>query len=368
MARARTEPQPVPDAEPQPEAEEAAVEPGPEEIASLSVFQALSKVMGEVQHISKSSRNSTQNFNFRGIDAVLNACGPAFRKWGVIVVPIDVIEEHENYTTKSGTAMKNVQLTVTFRFYGPQGDYMEAMARGEAADSGDKATPKAHSVALRTVLLQALCIPTDEPDPDADSHERVHESGFERGARPTDAQARPRAQDTYNYPKDWAELAARMSALLGDEEMKVWLAQAIEVTVGSKARIPELPEADQRVVWDALTKVLRSLDEELKVDPNAFPPPTRDEVAGEFAKHLDGVVLAGPQWALSGEEAEAGMPSKEVFLGAAVADDAETPTEESAAEPQPEAGIEPETEPPSEGVEEQQRLLDEEAAAAADRA
>jgi len=32
---------------------------------------------------------------------------------------------------------------------------------------------KAHSVAYRTLLLQALCIPTDEPDPDAASHERA---------------------------------------------------------------------------------------------------------------------------------------------------------------------------------------------------
>ena len=38
---------------------------------------------------------------------------------------------------------------------------------GEAGDSGDKATPKAMSVALRTALLQTLMLPTDEPDPDS---------------------------------------------------------------------------------------------------------------------------------------------------------------------------------------------------------
>jgi hypothetical protein len=40
-------------------------------------------------------------------------------------------------------------------------------------DSGDKATAKAMSVAMRTALLQALCLPTDEPDPDATSYERA---------------------------------------------------------------------------------------------------------------------------------------------------------------------------------------------------
>src|SRR5690606_2912843 len=43
---------------------------------------------------------------------------------------------------------------------------------GEALDSGDKATAKAHSVAYRTFLLQALTIPTHEPDPDESSPER----------------------------------------------------------------------------------------------------------------------------------------------------------------------------------------------------
>ena len=39
-------------------------------------------------------------------------------------------------------------------------------------DSGDKATAKAMSVAFRTALLQALALPTDEPDPDSQSYER----------------------------------------------------------------------------------------------------------------------------------------------------------------------------------------------------
>ena len=39
-------------------------------------------------------------------------------------------------------------------------------------DAGDKATAKAMSVAFRTALLQSLCLPTDDIDPDAQSYER----------------------------------------------------------------------------------------------------------------------------------------------------------------------------------------------------
>src|SRR5690606_40176303 len=54
----------------------------------------------------------------------------------------------------------------------PAGDTSECVSIGEAMDSGDKATPKAMSVAMRVALLQALCIPTDEPDVDSQSYER----------------------------------------------------------------------------------------------------------------------------------------------------------------------------------------------------
>jgi hypothetical protein len=151
----------------------AAPEPTEEAAAVPTVVQALSLVMEAVQAVGKTGVNTQQHYNFRGVDAVVNAVGPALRKHGVVVVPIAATVEEERYTTKSGAAMKGVTATVTFRFYGPAGDFIDAQVCGESSDSGDKAVPKAHSVAYRTMLLQALCIPTDEPDPDESSVERA---------------------------------------------------------------------------------------------------------------------------------------------------------------------------------------------------
>src|SRR5206468_8989777 len=80
--------------------------------------------------------------------------------------------EHERYTTAKGTAMDGVTAIVEYTITGPDGGTLTAAAAGQAADSGDKAVPKAMSVAFRTVLLQTLCIPTDDPDPDSQTHER----------------------------------------------------------------------------------------------------------------------------------------------------------------------------------------------------
>lgn len=143
----------------------------------LTVHQALSKVMGDVQAVKKDSKNQAQRFNFRGIDAVMNAVGPALRKHGVTILPEDVEVHRSNGTTASGKQTAEVVVKVTYRVYGPSGDSIHGKVAAEAMDFGDKAIAKAMSVAYRTFLLQALTIPTDEPDPDSESYERGVPSG-----------------------------------------------------------------------------------------------------------------------------------------------------------------------------------------------
>ena len=149
-----------------------------------TVHQALHKVMAAVGAVKKGDRNTQGNFNFRGIDAVTNAVYPALVEHGVIVAP--EVQSYEYGTVTVGhkrTEMGHARLTVKFTFYGPEGDTLTAVTAGEAFDSGDKATAKAHSVAFRTALLQTLCLPTDEPDPDAHSYERAEKKSPEQLAQ-----------------------------------------------------------------------------------------------------------------------------------------------------------------------------------------
>lgn len=138
-----------------------------------SVVNALSAVMGDVRGVAKKDRNTQQNFSFRGVDAVVNAVGPALRTHGVVVLPKVLWKEYGSFQTKGGTTMHTATLEVEYTFVGPAGDTLSCSVIGESADAGDKATPKAMSVAFRTALLQALALPTDEPDPDASSYERA---------------------------------------------------------------------------------------------------------------------------------------------------------------------------------------------------
>ena len=140
-----------------------------------TVTEALAAVMAEVSHVTKSDFNQHQRFNFRGVDAVVNAAGPAFRKHGVIILPEadSGTIEYQVVQTTTGKPSTACRIRMGYRVYGPAGDSLPLSVFGEAWDAGDKATPKAMSVCYRTALLQALCLPTDEPDPDSHTYEQA---------------------------------------------------------------------------------------------------------------------------------------------------------------------------------------------------
>jgi hypothetical protein len=79
--------------------------------------------------------------------------------------------------------MGHVIVKVAYVFTGPGGDQLLSRVIGEAMDSGDKAVPKAMSVAYRIALLQVLNLPTTEPDPDSESFERSSWEGQSRETR-----------------------------------------------------------------------------------------------------------------------------------------------------------------------------------------
>lgn len=162
-----------------------------------TVFEAVAAVMDEVKAVGKDGQNTFDKYNFRGIDGVMNAVGPALRAHKVIAVPMVDHAEYGTSTTGKGAVMTTVRIKMTVRWYGPSGDYFETIVWGEAFDRGDKATAKAHSVAFRTAMLETLCLPTQEPDPD--------EHSYEQGNRPSTPQ-RTREQYVQDFSDKLLEL------------------------------------------------------------------------------------------------------------------------------------------------------------------
>lgn len=163
----------------------------------MTVYEALAAVMEDVRAVRKGDFNTQQSYSFRGVDAVVNAVGPALRAHGVIVTPTVKSVDYDIVHTTNNKTQTACRVLVDYVFHGPEGDSITATVIGEAWDSGDKAAPKAMSVAFRTALLQSLTLPTDEPDPDSQT--------YERSPAPVGEPVSPLSQARSSLADAWAE-------------------------------------------------------------------------------------------------------------------------------------------------------------------
>lgn len=135
------------------------------------IFTLLPLVSKAIGAIGKDSKNVQQNYNYRGIEAVMNACHEALTQHGVTVVPTVIDQKREERDTKNGGKLIYSILTVKYACIAPDGSFIEGVVVGEGMDSGDKASNKALSTAYKYFMGQVFSIPFDTLDSETESHE-----------------------------------------------------------------------------------------------------------------------------------------------------------------------------------------------------
>ena len=143
---------------------------------SEQIYGLIGQAMKKIRAIGKDSTATNQSgkqmYKFRGIDAVYNALNPVMGELGLFICP-EVLEQtrEERKTMNGGTLIYSI-LKVKFTMYAPDGSNVSCVVIGEGMDSGDKASNKAMSIALKYMMFQLFMIPTEEMvDPDAEVHE-----------------------------------------------------------------------------------------------------------------------------------------------------------------------------------------------------
>lgn len=141
------------------------------------IYKKMSDVMRDVKAVTKDQKNTAQGFKFRGIDQFVNALYPALTKHGVFMTPFCTHESHElkevvRSSGKTGVD-KYVTIYMAYNFYAEDGSYVTVgPIPAEGLDSGDKATNKALSAALKYALIQTFSVPTEDmAEADLDSPE-----------------------------------------------------------------------------------------------------------------------------------------------------------------------------------------------------
>jgi hypothetical protein len=143
---------------------------GTENTESL-IYKQIPKVMAEIGAIGKDRKNLQQNYQFRGIDDIYNACNAVLAEHEVFAVPKVLDIKREERSTKSGGLLIYTILTVSYTFFAADGSNVECITIGEAMDSADKSCNKCMSAAHKYALIQVFAIPTVESkDTEGQSH------------------------------------------------------------------------------------------------------------------------------------------------------------------------------------------------------
>ena len=189
---------------------------------NIGIYEAMGKIQAELGTITKDKRcTQGANFAYRGIDDVYNALNPLLGKHGVFVLPIARERMAETRTTRSGASMEVVTVRMTYRFCHRDGSFVECTTIGEAMDSGDKATNKAMSIAMKYAIFQTFCVATEDlqlDDPDREAHQLApREQQPQAPQRPTE-QSKPQQAPQRPTEQQTQDLMAYLTLKYGDRK------------------------------------------------------------------------------------------------------------------------------------------------------
>jgi len=138
-----------------------------------AIYEALLSIMAGIEPIAKSKKNTQQNYSFRGVDDIYSVLNPMLIANKVLLIPEVIDHKITEFNSAKGTLLFRAIVTMRYRFISVvDNSFVETIMTGEGMDSGDKATPKATSMAFKYMAFQMFCIPVDESiDAEHDNHE-----------------------------------------------------------------------------------------------------------------------------------------------------------------------------------------------------
>ncbi len=163
------------------------------------IYAALAGVMHDLKELPKGDHNRQQNYDYRGIDSLMNLAHTSMDKHKIIVLP-EVLSEpiiELGPVAKSGAQMYRSLVKVQYTFLSTE-DGTKVVSGpfiGEATDMADKATNKAQTAAYKWCFFQTFCMPTNGSMSDSEGDDESNE-----GAPPP--KPKPKAEPKKETPAD----------------------------------------------------------------------------------------------------------------------------------------------------------------------
>jgi len=169
---------------------------------------------------------------------------------GLFIVPEILDQQREERKSANNTTLIYSIVTVKFTMYAPDGSSVSGTVVGEGMDSGDKATNKAMSIAMKYFCFQVFCIPTEEmKDPDAEVHEVTPERQAPAAPAPvkndnpaqvTTAAKIPPKNPVLSYIANEQAFMSQRLEISDSKQMKIWFAEKRRSLIEAKL-IEDIP-------------------------------------------------------------------------------------------------------------------------------
>lgn len=129
------------------------------------IFQKMLDIKKDLAAIGKDKAfeiNGRLQYNFRGIDDVINALFPLLNKHEV-GIRSKVLQNAEEYKVNDrDKIVKNTRVIMEYIFFAVDGSELSCQMPAEGTDTSDKGTNKALSAAFKYCMFQNFCIPTED--------------------------------------------------------------------------------------------------------------------------------------------------------------------------------------------------------------
>lgn len=217
-----------------------------------NIFTALHSVYQQVGYVQKKGKNTAQNYRYAGEKDLIEALRPAMVEAGIVFFCSGISDQETREVRKSTPRGESVTINfaATFHFtfaHAVSGTSIQVAARGEGADSLDKASAKAMTGALKYALRQTFVIETGD---DPDDHRNYRRDDAEEPANDPP----PPRQQRQPHEQLLAEAQSRIRAVPGMDgatlrQARDWLREA--------------PDGKGPNRWALLGKIDRDVRDEL---------------------------------------------------------------------------------------------------------
>ena len=221
----------------------------------VAIFKKMSDVMKDIKAVTKDQKNLQQGFKFRGIDQFVNALYPALTKHGVFMTPraTSFTQELKDVTRSSGKpgVDKHVHIMMEYDFFAEDGSKVTVgPIPAEGLDTGDKATNKALSAALKYALIQTFSVPTEDM---AEADLDTPEIGVQAKAvvkEPQEAAPKTQPTETKALPPVVAEVKTESVAVVPAPAQETSPKRASFKKPAPKAEAPKAEPATSDDGWE----------------------------------------------------------------------------------------------------------------------